>query len=175
MAGAALQFTATVSKLTLDAKALRVATDRASRRNLMREGAFIRRAARSSIRKRKRVSRPGEPPSSHAGDLKKLIVFSYENGTVVVGPRLHNQVSFTRDMKPVRGTIPQALEEGGDLTVVEEKTPWGWRRRSHRSRTRAGNRPIRKRRIHVAARPYMGPAEQSARRDLDKFWKDSIR
>ncbi|NLY02726.1 MAG: hypothetical protein GXY83_42275 [Rhodopirellula sp.] len=54
------------------------ATSRAERKVLSRFGAYVRRGARSSIRKRKTVSEPGQPPSSHAGLLKKFIFFAYE-------------------------------------------------------------------------------------------------
>ncbi len=38
----------------------------AARRNLSKVGAFVRTGARSSIRKRKGISTPGQPPSSRA-------------------------------------------------------------------------------------------------------------
>ena len=64
------------------------AVDRAERRVLSRFGAFVRRGARSSIRKRKRAAEPGMPPSSHTGLLKRNIFFLYEpsKSSVVIGP-----------------------------------------------------------------------------------------
>ena len=64
------------------------AMDSARRRALSKFGAYVRTRAKSSIRKRKRISHPGDPPSSHTGRLKKSIFFSYDqkNGSVVVGP-----------------------------------------------------------------------------------------
>ena len=64
------------------------AVDKATRQVLSKFGAFVRQAARSSIRKRKGVSSPGSPPSSHTGELKRFIWFAYEPGeqNVVVGP-----------------------------------------------------------------------------------------
>jgi len=53
-------------------KAVLSATDRATRRVVSRFGAYVRRAAKSSIRKRKRISCPGKPPSSHTGLLKRF-------------------------------------------------------------------------------------------------------
>ena len=71
-----------------DSKAVTGAVDKATRRVLSRFGAFVRRGAKSSIRKRKRVSKPGEQPSSHTGLLKKFIFFGYDRSrsSVVIGP-----------------------------------------------------------------------------------------
>jgi len=52
-----------------DRKAVTSAVDRTERRVLSRFGAFVRRGAKSSIRKRKRAAEAGMPPSSHTGLL----------------------------------------------------------------------------------------------------------
>ena len=64
------------------------AVDAGTRRALSKFGAFTRTRAKSSIRKRKRISKPNNPPSSHSGHLKKLIYFGYDQNkrSVVVGP-----------------------------------------------------------------------------------------
>lgn len=64
------------------------AVERGAKRALSRFGAYVRTRARSSIRTRKRASRPGQPPSNHTGDLKKRIYFGYDSQTksVVAGP-----------------------------------------------------------------------------------------
>lgn len=71
-----------------DERAVRSALDAGTRKALSKFGAFVRRRAKSSIRKRRRISRPGEPPSSHTGKLRKSIYFGYDaqNKSVVVGP-----------------------------------------------------------------------------------------
>lgn len=71
-----------------DAKAVTDKVGPATRRVLSKAGAFVWRTARQSIRSRKRISDPGEPPSSHTGTLKRLIFFGYDQRTesVVVGP-----------------------------------------------------------------------------------------
>ena len=76
-------------RLSFDGNRIVRRCERASQSILMRAGAFIRRRARSSIRKRKRISAPGKPPSSHTGRLKGLILFGYDRGSesVVIGPR----------------------------------------------------------------------------------------
>jgi hypothetical protein len=74
---------------------------------LKKFGAFVRRRARSSIRKSKKSALPGMPPKAHAGQLK-LIFFSYDarSGSVVVGP-----IPFAA--KGGSAIVPRLLEEGG--------------------------------------------------------------
>jgi len=138
-----------VRQMFFDRKAVRSAVDRTARRVLSKFGAFVRRGAKSSIRKRKRTSSPGEPPSSHTGLLKKFIFFGYDRGrrSVVIGPARLNQAV---------GDAPAALEYGGASTVVE-----GLRNRR------------RKRRIRIAARPFMGRAMRKT--PIAPLWRDSIR
>ena len=140
-----------VKKMFFDRKAVMRGVDRATRRVLGRFGAFVRRAAKSSIRKRKRTSAPGEPPSSHAGLLKKLIFFGYDRDrrSVVIGPQRLNQKI---------GDAPAALEHGGMSTVVE-----GLR----------GKR--KKRRVNIRARPFMGPAFEQEKPKLPQMWANSVR
>lgn len=79
--------------------------DRSEARLLSRAGAFVRTRARRSIRKRKRISEPGKPPSSHTGFYKKSILFGYDkkNRSVVIGPSANFGGS----------EVPNALEFGG--------------------------------------------------------------
>ena len=62
--------------------------ERSEARLLSRAGAFVRTRARRSIRKRKRISVAGKPPSSHTGFYRKSILFGYDkkNRSVVIGP-----------------------------------------------------------------------------------------
>lgn len=80
------------------------AMDKATRRSLMRAGAFIRRTAKTSIRKRKGASKPGKPPHSHIGHLRRLLYFAYDPAipSVVIGPA-----------KWRFGEAPNLLEFGG--------------------------------------------------------------
>jgi len=138
-------------QMFFDRKAVTGAVDKAARKVLSRFGAFVRRGAKSSIRKRKRVSSPGEPPSSHTGLLKRFIFFGYDRRrrSVVIGPQRLNQKI---------GDAPQALEHGGTSTIVE-----GLRGRR------------RKRRVRMKARPYMGPAFQKEQPKLPAMWAGSVR
>jgi len=138
-------------QMFFDRKAVTGALDRATRKVLSKFGAFVRTGARHSIRKRKGVSAPGEPPSSHTGLLRNFIFFGYDRDrrSVVIGPQRLNQKV---------GDAPHALEHGGTSTVVE-----GLRGRR------------RKRRIRIAARPFMGPAFEREKPKLPAMWVDSVK
>lgn len=135
-------------RLSFDGNRIARRCERVSRSILMRAGAFIRRRARSSLRKRKRISAPGKPPSSHTGRLKGLILFGYDQGSesVVIGPR-------------TTGNRDQAGE-----TLEHGKTVRG----------RRGRRRVRK---QYRARPFMGPALKAEidAGKLPKLWADSVR
>lgn len=114
--------------------------EKAAVRSMSKFGAFVRTRARSSIRRRKKVSEPGQPPSAHAGQIK-LIYFAYDPGSrsVVVGP-----VEFKR------GEAPPLLEFGGE----REK------------RLQSGAVKVQ----HYRPRPFMGPAlEAEAPKFADQF------
>jgi hypothetical protein len=121
-------------------------TDRAQRRVLSKFGAFVRRGARSSIRKRKRSSAPGSPPSSHTGRLKRHIYFLYEpqRRSVIIGPVL---LSGSTD-------APRLLEHGGAVV-----------RRKRKKTVRVTYKP----------RPFMGPAFEREKPKLSAMWRDSVR
>jgi hypothetical protein len=125
---------------------------RAERRVLSKFGAFVRRGARSSIRKRKRSSKRGQPPSSHTGLLKRNIFFVYEpvRSSVVIGPIRLNQAI---------GDAPAALEHGGRTQVLV-----GRRRKRRKVRT-----------VTIQPRPFMGPAFEREQPKLPQMWKDSVR
>jgi hypothetical protein len=162
------------------------AADKAKVKALSKMGAFVRRSARSSIRKRKAVSAPGSPPSSHTGLLRNNIFFGYEparGGNVVIGPTALNWIHFDAAGGAVKGIVPRTLEYGGSYRVAEEWVPpmtlagkavgGRWRRIDlRRSGGRADaeallrakrpelfrGRPTRMRTVRIAARPYMRPA-----------------
>jgi hypothetical protein len=125
------------------------AVDKAKLKVLSRAGAFIRTAARTSIRRRRGSAPPGKPPHSHEGSLRKLILFGYDRGSdsVVVGP-----VGFRNS------EAPAALERGGVTTVYRRK-----------------NGRLIGERVRIEARPYMGPALDRERPKLPALWRNSVR
>lgn len=119
----------TVKANFLDRDRFKRAVDAGSRRVLSKTGAFVRQRAKTSIRKRKRPSPPGSPPSSHTGLLRKFIFFAYDPTTrsVVVGPAALR----------ARPTAPEALEKGGMSPVRRKSGPKS---------------------VYIRQRPYMVPA-----------------
>lgn len=137
-----------IKKLFFDRQAVISKVDAATRRVLSKFGAFVRRSAKSSIRKRKKPAPPGQPPSSHTGLLKKFIFFGYDAArqSVVIGPTRLNQKG--------RGEAPPLLEYGGKATLV---------------------RRGKKKRVTYPARPYMGPAFEKEKPQLPAMWRGSVR
>jgi len=148
-------------------KVIRAVT-KTEHRVLSRFGAIVRRRARSSIRKRKANSKPGEPPSSHTGFLKQGIMFGFDTArrSVVVGPRRF------------RGGIADVLEYGGGSRLMDEVeiiNEGGGRDSKGRFLKETKRRTGRKVRRRIAARPFMGPAFQDALPELPAMWRNSIR
>jgi hypothetical protein len=121
------------------------AADRADWQALSRFGAFTMTRARQSIRARKKVSAPGDPPSSHVGRYKRLVRFGVDRSTrsVVIGPEPYGD-----------GRAGPLLEYGGEST-----------------RTRRGKVS----RVTYRARPHMGPAFTEELRRAPDLWAHSVR
>lgn len=96
--------------------------NRAKLRVLRKAGALVRRSARRLLRRRKRVSRPGEPPSIHSvgkvATLKNILYAFDGRDSVVIGPVGLNQI-VERSQAMVRTTVPAVLEFG-DAIVLKE-------------------------------------------------------
>ena len=148
--------------------------DAGTRRVLSKLGAFVRRRARSSMRKRKKPSKPGAPPSVHQGQLKNLLFFSYDfqAKSVVVGP------------VPFRGpaVVPGLMEAGGTSLKTVRVYPNRGRAATPRQKeaflrgVRAGAIiPRKAQTVQVPAkyapRPFMAPALQA---EMPKF-RDQLR
>ncbi len=133
-----------IKTLFFDSPRIVRAVDQSTRKVLSKFGAFVRRTAKQSIRKRKASSAPGQPPSSHTGLLKRFIFFGYDsqNESVVIGP--------ARLTENNRGEAPSILEYGGRTTV-------------------------KKKRVKISARPFMGPAFEKEKPKLPSMWKDSVK
>lgn len=131
-----------------DRKAVMGAVAKGERKALSKIGAFIRTRARSLIRKRKRVSNPGEPPSAHQGkkqlgnDGIRAIFFAWDSSkrSVVIGPVKFNGHSSTE----APNGVPALLEVGGTAT-----------------RTRKTKNGTTSKQLTYHARPFMEPAFKS--------------
>lgn len=149
----------TVSKANFfDSSKVRNQLERKERSALSRVGSFIRRRMRSKIRKRKRPSKPGQPPSAHTTGFASLrsIFFAYDQQrhSVVVGPVLLNKRQSL--IEPVDGTVPGTLEAGGTIRIPEESYD-GLKWFTVTRRSKASSR--KKKRIRLAkvdARPFSG-------------------
>lgn len=153
-----------LERVEIRAKKMLKEADRANVRALFKISAFTARTARRSMRKRKRASAPGQPPSAHSGDrygrgelLRQLMEFSVDRKrlTAVIGPRKIR--SKTLGKVRARKPVPNLHEFGGSLRVD-------------------GDKPGQTRRAIYPARPYMAPALDKAR-ESDKLrdaWRDSF-
>ena len=84
--------------------------DARTKKVLAKFGSYVRQTSRESIRNRKGSSKPGRPPFSHTGTLKKFIFFGCDamRRSVVIGP-------VTAPGKS--GKAPTALEHGTSVTL----------------------------------------------------------
>ena len=131
-----------LSRLRFSARPIVTAVDRAKIKYVTQAGAFIRKEARDSIRKRKKPAPPGRPPTNVKGTLKAFIKFAVDKRhpiNVVVGPEL---LASQRDSQ-------KTLELGG--SVRREIFEKGGRQQ---------------RTVNYKARPYMGPAYEKTEPDL---------
>ena len=137
-----------ITQLFFDREAVARRLDAATRKVFSRFGAFVRRTARNSIRRRERPAPAGSPPSSHNGLLKKFIFFGYDPGarSVVIGPARLDQRG--------RGSAPALLEHGGRTTLA---------------------RPEGRKRVTYPARPFMGPAFEKEISGLPALWRGSVK
>jgi hypothetical protein len=162
-----------------DSEEILEATQKKQRGVLSKAGAFVRRTAKGLIRPGKKPSKPGRPPHTHGDhELPQNIFFAYDNARemVVVGPEKLNQVYFNGDGQPISGAIPEVLEEGGTIQILEVYLEHAqkWVRADLRSKRKLAGRKTRLRKVKIEARPYMGPA---LKREIDKLpglWADVI-
>jgi hypothetical protein len=137
---------ARTKQLFFDRKRVTSALDKGTRKVLSQFGALVRKTARWSIRKRKRSSLPGQPPSSHTGLLKRFLFYSYDDSrkSVVIGPAKLNAK---------KGYVPEVLEYGGTTLLEIGKE---------------------KKKVQIASRPYMNPAFEKTKTQLPQLWRNSI-
>lgn len=137
----------------------------AKRKVFSKFGAFVRRRAKSSIKdapksgagrrgrksRRPRVSRPGSPPYSRTGLLRKFIFFAYDTKrqSVVIGPARINRPTGA----------PKALEYGGRVETPKFFTQ---RKRGITS-------------MRIRARPFMRPAFKAEKPKLRELWRGSVK
>lgn len=132
-----------LTRIFFDRSAIIKMMDAKTRRALSKTGAYIRTTARSSMRRRKKASAPGQPPSVHGkGLLKKLLFFGYDSQTksVVVGPEKLNTI--------INAGAPEANEYGGTFTRT-----YGTNLKRKKNKAKATRM-----RVTYKKRPFMQPA-----------------
>ena len=134
-----------VKLLRFDSKVVKRSMDPVVREALRQGGAYVRKVAMRSMGNKPGPSRPGKPPHSHTGHLKRGIRYGYDpiEQAVAIGV--------------MRGGLwgAPALEYGGKAKI---KRP-----------TRGGRRVVR-RRVHIRARPFMGPAKERTEPKMEGFF-----
>lgn len=166
---AGVAFKADKNQFFLDRDAVKKALGAKNTQILSRFGAFVMRTAKQSMRRRKKPSPPGQPPSAHSKDaqhpygplLKQLMRYEFDPTTksVVVGPKGRTNLS-----------APSLQEFGGTkiikTRVFTEKsgrraTPAqadAFRRGIASGRIVLAKRPTHQKSVHLPARPTTRPA-----------------
>lgn len=130
-----------------DRKSVLNAMDKVTVKVLSRFGAYTMTTARGLIRrpgKKGLPSKPGQPPKNITGLLKDFIFFSY-------APNQRSVVIGPTKLNQNTGA-PHTLEFGGTTIVGYGK---------------------RKRRVFIAARPYMQPAFEKNKPKLPSLWRSA--
>lgn len=122
-------------------------------RVLSKAGAFIRTRARTKLRRRKRPSMPGQPPSVQSTNsfatLKNIqFALHRDDESVVVGP-----VFLRRLKRSSKRTVPELLEEGGVSEINMTRLGDQWLPGYLDSKS-----PKKKVLARYAPRPFMGPS-----------------
>lgn len=163
---ATMNLTMSIKSNFFDRAKVQRAVDKGRRKALSKAGAFVRQRAKTSIRKRKKISSPGSPPSSHVGLLRKFMWFAYDkpNDSVVVGPV---RLNGTKD-----NDAPHTLEFGGSKTLRKPAVVrLGMRSSGKRTllRLAAGTR------MKYEPRPYMRPALEHEAPKFAKCFRGVVR
>lgn len=139
------------------------ALDKARLRALSKAGAFIRKRARSSMRRSPSYSKPGRPPHAHVGLLKTMLFFSYDRSreSVVIGPVALSRSSDVAPLLEFGARVTARHERWAATKIAMTSSSSVVRRRAQRASDRrwqvtlvakAGDRLV------YAPRPFMGPA-----------------
>jgi len=148
------------------------AVDAAALRAMARFGAYVRTAARRSIRPRKAVSQAGQPPTSRLGLLRDLILFGYDasSESTVVGPaRLNGRGD---------GSAPGLLERGGTRRARAGRAVYftndPGRDANGKFVSDGKRRVVLDGTLKYRPRPYMAPALERERPRFAGLFRDSL-
>lgn len=154
------------------------AVDAGRRRALSKAGAFVRTRARSLLRRRKKSSAAGQPPSVHSGNdaatLKKIL-FGWDpaRDSVVIGPvKLNGKGDIAESV-----TVPELMEFGGVVTLKRARTIPGTKARRGGRKAAGPVRLAAGERLNYADHPFMGPAlkQEVADGKISSAWAGCVR
>lgn len=155
-----LKVTLKIKDFFFDRIKVQRAIEKSRYRPMYRVAGMIRVTARRSMRKRKRASAAGTPPSRHVGEPNlQTIWFAWDPSIdgIVAGPLGFNHHE---------GAVPGVHEHGGELLLND----WAV------TGTGATKRLVRKkRRARYPARPFMQPALEAVARKYPDLWHDAIK
>lgn len=117
-----------IKNFFVDRQKIENAAQRGNVKALGKAGGYLRKAARSQLRRRKKASLPGQSPSVHSKDnvaTLKNILFGVDARqlSLIVGPVGLNQKSVDGGAL-VSGTVPGTLEFGGTVGLREKFRPF---------------------------------------------------
>jgi hypothetical protein len=180
------------TRVRFDANRVKKKVDQANFRSLGHAGGTIRKTAYRSIRKRKKPSLPGSPPSSPTGRLRRSFRYEVERQTpgVVIGPvneisgrlwNLHEFGGIARKRRRLKRHRFRFGQHGpirsignGKFVRIELRTAAQANRArrliAEENQRRGAAKPRR-----YPKRPFMKPALDTHRAQLPKFWRDSVR
>ncbi|MCF0234596.1 MAG: hypothetical protein HUK22_06410 [Thermoguttaceae bacterium] len=160
----------------------------ATARNLSKFGAYVRQTAKQSIRYRKTSSKPGLPPSSHVGTLKRLIFFGLNENrsSVLIGPHAVAEAIAPRVLEFggnsfVKGRVAPkfGLGQYGPIRAVGPKTfvraMLVTKPQVDRADKLAQSKQRSARQFYVHKRPYMYPALMKNLPKASGIWRNSVR
>lgn len=178
-----------------DTEKLNKLSDDAVEKRLLKFGAFVRSDARRSIReapkrKREKNSKPGNPPLSHTGNLKKNIFFGRDKreNSVVIGPHKNRSGYAAHALEhggsaTIKGFVPKVYELGdrgaigrdaNGRVVVKKLVTEAMVARANRFAIERNDAAI-SRTVKIEARPYMTPAFERNLPHAPKLFRNSIK
>lgn len=166
----------------LDKVAITDKVQKAKLARLKRFGFYARRVMKNLIKNRAGSSSPGSPPHGHPrtgekdGLLEQHIYFAYDRTTdeVILGPAGLNKIYFDGDGKPLSGPVPNVLDKGGTIQILQVFVRSQWRRADLRSRRRLAGLPTRLVQKTIQPRPFTAPTIQAAAPKMAQQFKDAI-
>ena len=178
-----------------DKTKLKKKVETATFKSLRHAGGAIGKTARFSIRRRKKPSKPGSPPHTQTGMLKRVIRYEVASNKteVAIGPvneiagRIWNLHEFggtatkRRKLKPHRFKVgehgPIRVKHQGIKTSfarirlqTSAQASRATRLVEEENERRGDNKPR-----HYPNRPFMKPALETNRSRLPSFWANSVK